>query len=591
MLELRFALQIVWRSGPLLTIAHVCLVFVQGVLPLFSLYVMKLIVDSVAAAIDSGSRTEVIAVTTWIGVGAALALLGALVGGLARLVQDAQSQMVTLRMNEVLQKKSTLVDLQYFEDSQYYDLSHRARAEAPVRPTRVLGDLVLLGQNAVSLVAVAALLFFLHWGVALVVLLANIPDILVRVRTSRALYRWQKERTSRERRAWYYNWMITGNQFAKELRLFGLGKLFMSRYRELSAGLVRERLQFQAKRALAELLGQGISTLAVFGAFAFVALEAARGVMTIGDVVMYYQAFQRGQGYLKGALMSLAGLYEHSLFLSHVSEFLTLPSRITVSPAPPPLRLPLRQGIVFDGVHFAYPNSSQTVLEGVSFTIGCGEKVALVGENGAGKSTIVKLLCRFYDPTRGRITIDGVDLRELSTEQLRRAVSVVFQDYVPYYLTARENIWLGNVDLALGDPGVERAAERSGADEFLRRLKNGYDTVLGKWFVDGEELSVGEWQKVALARGFFREAQVIVLDEPTASVDARAELALFHRFRELTRDKTAVLISHRFSTVRLADRICVLDGGRITESGTHEQLLGRSGSYAALFEMQARQYR
>ncbi|HXV63818.1 MAG TPA: ABC transporter ATP-binding protein, partial [Vicinamibacteria bacterium] len=192
---------------------------------------------------------------------------------------------------------------------------------------------------------------------------------------------------------------------------------------------------------------------------------------------------------------------------------------------------------------------------------------------------------------RGRITIDGVDLREFSTEELRRAISVVFQDYVPYYLTARENIWLGNIHLAPGDPGVDRAAERSGADEFLRRLKNGYDTVLGKWFVDGEELSVGEWQKVALARGFFRDAQVIVLDEPTASVDARAELALFQRFQELTREKTAVLISHRFSTVRLADRICVLDGGRITESGTHEQLLGRSGSYAALFEMQARQYR
>lgn len=592
MLELRFALGIVWQSGRLLTLTHAALVILQGAIPLFALYVMKLIVDSVAAAIaSSGSPEALTSVTTWIAAGAGLGLVGNVLGALSRLVQEAQGQRVTLRMNEILQQKSTVVDLQYFEDARYYDLSHRARSEAPMRPMRIMNDLVQLGQNAVSLAAVGALLVYLHWGIALVVVLANVPDVIVRVRTSRALFRWQKERTPRERKAWYYNWILTGNQFAKELRLFGLGELFVRRYRELSARLLEERIRFQVRRSAAELAAQAVGTLAVFGTYAFVAIRAATGGMTIGDVVMYYQAFQRGQGFLKGALASLAGLYDHSLFLSHVSEFLTLPARVSEPGSPRPLPSPMREGIVFDGVHFVYPGSRQKVLEEVSFTIRPGERVALVGENGAGKSTLVKLLCRFYDPTKGRITIDGIDLRELSTKELRRSVSVVFQDYVPYYLTARENIWLGDVTLPPGDPEVEHAAERAGADGFLRKLDAGYDTHLGKWFADGAELSVGEWQRVALARGFLKDAQLIVLDEPTASVDAKGELLLFERFRDLTQDKTAILISHRFSTVRLADRIFVLDEGRIVESGSHEELVAAGGAYRTLFELQAKAYR
>lgn len=592
MLELRFALGIVWQSGRLLTLTHAGLVLLQGALPLFALYVMKLIVDAVAAAIAaSGSPESLTTLSTWIAAGAGLGLLGNVLGALSRIVQEAQGQRVTLRMNEILQEKSTAVDLQYFEDARYYDLSHRARAEAPMRPMRIMNDLVQLGQNLVSLVAVGALLVYLHWVIALVVVLANLPDVLVRVRTSRAFFQWQKERTPRERKAWYYNWVITGNQFAKELRLFGLGELFIRRYRELSARLLEERIRFQMRRSMAELLAQAIGTLAVFGTYAFVAIRAATGGMTIGDVVMYYQAFQRGQGFLKGALTSLAGLYDHSLFLSHVSEFLTLPNRVAEPGVPRRLPKPMAQGIVFESVHFVYPGSSQKVLENVSFAIRPGERIALVGENGAGKSTLVKLLCRFYDPTAGRVTIDGIDLRELSTKELRRSISVVFQDYVPYYLTARENIWLGNIELSPEGPEVERAAERSGADAFLRKLDSGYDTHLGKWFADGAELSVGEWQRVALARGFLKDAQLIVLDEPTASVDAKGELLLFERFRDLTKDKTAILISHRFSTVRLADRIFVLDEGRIVESGSHDELVALDGAYRTLFELQAKQYR
>jgi ATP-binding cassette, subfamily B, bacterial len=431
----------------------------------------------------------------------------------------------------------------------------------------------------------------LHWIVAAVLLLAALPGLFVRLRFSRELYAWQRRRTSTERMSWYIQWLLTGEAHAKEIRLFNLGTLFIQRFNDLRATLRRERLSLTRRRSLNEALAQVAALLATFGTLAYIAYQAVHGFISLGDLVMYYQAFQRGQAYLGEILSGLAGLYEDSLFLTNLYEFLDLEPVVIDPPAPHPLPFPLRQGIAFEHVCFTYAAGEQPVLNDINLTIRPGEHIALVGANGAGKTTLVKLLCRLYDPSDGRITLDGVDLREFEAAGLRRQLSVVFQDYARYQLSARENIWLGNTALPPDDAAVSLAARAADADALIAGLPRGYDTRLGNWFEDGHELSIGEWQKVALARSFLRPAQILVLDEPTSALDAAAEYEVFQQFRRLAVGRTTLLISHRFSTVRMADCIYLLAGGRIAEAGTHAELLQQRGEYARLFELQAGNYR
>ena len=367
--------------------------------------------------------------------------------------------------------------------------------------------------------------------------------------------------------------------------------MFARRFSELRRRIRRERLGIDSRRSLAEMAASVVEIGAMFGLYAFVGYRTMRGLLTMGDLVMFFQAVQRGQGFLGQLLGGLSDLYESHLFLTNLYEFLELKPKIVAPARPAPVHRPLRTGLVFDHVSFRYSDDGRPVLDDLSLTIRPGEHVALVGENGAGKTTLIKLLCRLYDPTQGAITLDGVDLRQLDLEALRREISIVFQDYAHYQLTARENIWLGNIDAPPDLAGIQAAALQAGADDVIARLKHGYETVLGKWFEGGEELSVGEWQKVALARAFLRQSQIIVLDEPTSAMDARAEYELFQRFHRLAAGRTALLISHRLSTVRMADRIYVLEDGKVLESGTHEELVYRGGKYSCLFETQARNYR
>ena len=345
------------------------------------------------------------------------------------------------------------------------------------------------------------------------------------------------------------------------------------------------------KRSVADFMAQIGATIAVFGSFGFIAYRTVMGGITLGDMVMYFQAFQRGMGYLRDMLGGMAGLYEDNLFLSNLYEFLDIQPKVREPLRPHPVPHPMKKGIVFDRVGFKYPSGRGKVLEDISLSIGPGEVVALVGENGSGKTTFVKLLCRLYDPTEGTITLDGVDLREYGTTALRREISVIFQDHVRYHLTARENIWLGNIQLSANQEQITKAARDAGADKLIARLPKGYDTILGKWFEEGEELSIGEWQKVALARAFLRDAQIIALDEPASSLDAKTEYEVFKRFRQLLEGRAAILISHRFSTVRMADHIFVFEDGSIIERGSHEELIQLDGKYADLFEKQAQYYR
>jgi ATP-binding cassette subfamily B protein len=591
-LRLGRALRLVWQSAPGWTVASLALLIVQGLLPLLSLYLIKLTVDVVTAGLAASDKGIVFRqVALLIAYTAGVTLLGAVLGSISGLVSEAQGHIVTDYVSDILHRKSVEADLDYYENPQYLDTLHRAQMEAPWRPTHIVNGLVQVAQNGISVLAIAGLMLSLHWVIALVLFLASLPGLLVRVVHAGKLFQWERKRTPTERRSWYLHWLISGDDHAKEVRLFDLGELFMQRYRDLREQLRRERLQLITRRSIADLATQAAVTLAIFGSYAFLAYRTIHGAITLGAMVMYYQAFQRGQTFMNGVLGGLGSLYEDNLFLANFFEFLDLKEQILDPPHPRPVPRPLQTGIVFDHVSFHYPTGTRKVLDDITLHIRPGEHVALVGENGAGKTTLIKLLCRLYDPSTGTITLDGVDLREFAIAELRDCMSVVLQDYAQYHMTARDNIWFGDVDRPPDDEHIAAAARQAGADELISKLPRSYDTMLGKWFDEGEELSKGEWQKVALARAFLRDAQIIVLDEPTSALDAKAEFEVFQRFRQLAAGRTAILISHRFSTVRMADRIFVLEGGRISESGSHDELMLLHGTYAHLFEMQAQHYR
>ena len=590
--NIAWAFRLVWRSGPLLTITNLVLRFMQAVLPLLGLYLIKLIVDQISTGLNEADRIPIFReILFLVLLSGCVVLLERVLSTLASLVSMSQAYAATDRMYEILHSKSIEMDLEYYENSEYYDTLHRAQQEAPYRPTRIVEGIFSCGQNAISLIAIGGLLLTFHWSVPAFLILAAIPGLLVRFRFAKRLYIWSRRKTPTERQALYFNAMLTGSNYAKEIRLFGLGNIFAERFDRLRRRIRRERLNLLTKRSVADLVTQGGAIIPAFALFGFLAYRAVHGLMTIGDLVMFYQAVQRGQTYLNQFLGSIANLYENNLFLSNVLEFLALKPKITEVPQPKSVARPLQSGIVFQNVSFHYPGSDRAVLDRVTLSIRSGEHIALVGENGSGKTTLVKLLSRLYDPTAGVITFDGRDIRELSLRELRQRITVVFQDYGRYYLTARENIWLGNVELPPKQDHIVTAARQAGVDEAIAKLRAGYDTVLGKWFEGGEELSVGEWQKLALARAFMRDAEIIVLDEPTSALDPRAEYELFKKFHELAKGRTAILISHRLSTVRMADSIYVLENGQIMESGTHDQLVSDGGNYANLFETQAQYYR
>lgn len=583
-------LALVWESGRGWTLLQGAVLTLQGTLPLVALYLMKRVVDAVAAAISGGTR-DVRAFTILMVLTATVALLAAALRTISTLVSEVQTARLVDRVQELLHAKSAEVDLQFYESAAYHDTLHRAQNEASYRPPRIVAELAQVGQGVLTLVGLLALLVSFHWLLVAALLLAALPGLAIKARFSSKLYQWTLRETANQRLARYLNTVLTTIEFAKEIRLFDLGGIFRDRHKVLRTTLRQDRLRMVTRRSVSDLLANVVAVLAVFASMYVIARQALDGSVTIGDMVMYFGAFQRAQDTFRDVLAGLAGLYEDNLFLADFKTFMTLQPMVTESKTPRPFPRPLRRGLEFDHVTFRYPGTNVDVLRDVSFHVRPGEHLALVGENGSGKTTLVKLLCRLYDPTEGAVRIDGVDIRELGLRDLRSEFGVVFQDYAKYQLSARDNIWTGNITLPHDTPRVVEAAQRTGADAVIRALPRGYETMLGRQFADGVDLSIGQWQKLAIARAFMRDTQLIVLDEPTAALDPLAEAEVFEHFQALARDRTTLLISHRLSTVRHADRILVLVNGQIAEVGAHDELLKQAGVYANLFETQARPYR
>ncbi len=565
---------------------------VQGAaLPLLALYLTKLLVDAVSQRVQLGEAGgDLTHIFLLVAAAGGVAITTMVCSAISDLVQETQAQRVTDYIQGLIHAKAIEVDLEYYDDPRYHDTLHLAQKEAPARPLRVVNGLMSVVRNSFSLVAIFALLCSLHWAVALTLFAAVIPGLIARLRASAELHRWQTRRTPLERDADYLSTLLNQDSCAPELRLLNSGPRFIRRFRELRKLLCEERLAMVRRRARIELMIELVGTIAVIGALAFIVYRAAGGAITIGAMIMYQQAFQRGQGYLHETLVALGGLHRDNLLLGDLYRFLDLESRLRRAERPVPFPNPIRSGIVFDHVSFRYPGSERFVLKDVSFSIEPNSHVALVGLNGAGKSTIVKLLCRLYDPTEGCIRIDGIDIRDFDVAALRRNLSVLLQDFVRYRLTARENIMLGDLERPPARESVETASQMAGAGEVIARLPEGYETRLGRWHEGGAELSFGEWQKLALARAFFREAPIVVLDEPASSLDPIAELETLGRLEHLARGKTAIVISHRLSLTRKMNRIFVLDHGRIAESGSHDELMSAGSVYERLFVTQAHYY-
>ena len=604
--------QLVWEASPALTVGLGLATALAGITPAATAYTAKLLINAVVDAIKirvlgqpdqtslavplplvtvhSPLMTTVEVIIVLAVVQFAIFALNSLLGTVRNITQQLLQERMTLQIQLMVMEQSARLDLPFFEDSASYDLLRRAQQDAAMRPVMMVSTAFGLIQTGITFATMVALLIGVSPLLALIALVSPVPAFIADTRYGWRGYNLARWASPLRRRMQYLTTLVTTDTYAKEVKLFRLGDYFIERFRLLARTYYDRQRRLITARYVVGFLWSSITTLAGSLTYLYVALQAVAGRLTLGDLTLYTQAASSVQSSIQGILSGFSSMYEHNLYLSNLYELLATPSHIQSPANPRPLPQPLRGEIEFQHVSFSYPGSDSYAVRNVSFRIHAGETIAIVGRNGAGKTTLIKLLCRLYDPTEGRILLDGVDIRELDLDELRGAIAGMFQDYVTYQATASENVGLGDLADIENHSQIEAAARKGGAHELIAGLPDGYDTPLGKWFDHGANLSGGEWQKVALSRAFMRDARILVLDEPTSALDAQAEYELFERLRRLTEGRTAVYISHRFSTVRRADRILFLERGQLVEDGSHEELMALGGRYARLFNMQASAY-
>ncbi|TLX75178.1 ABC transporter ATP-binding protein [Labilibacter sediminis] len=579
------SLDIVWQSSTYWSLLNAVVVLLKGIMPLLLIFLIKLLVDEVSSVIQSGNQSQnyetVYRVLIYAG---AVFVLNAILSSIAGIVREKQSYFINDRVQDMIHARTTTLDFANYEDYNFQNIYYRAVSEASYRPTRIFYGFVGLIQNSITLFLIAGLLASLHWVMVIILVAISLPIVFIRLRFSRKTFALKREHTEAERTVNYYNRLLTGKEFAKELRVFNLASLFKSRYEKLKDELRSYQLKLLKFKTQYEFVLQVLTALALIFVFGYIAVAAIEGNISQGEMVMFFLALYRGYSFLQELLVRISGLYEDGLFLRNFFEFIDYKvikkqkDTFSVFPAQ------INQSIQLNNVSFNYPNSSRSVFENINLKIKPGETIALVGANGAGKSTLVKLLCGLYEPTQGNIFVDEVDLNEVRKESISENISVVFQDFMLYNVSARENIWFGNTKRSVGDDDIYESAKKSGVDKLLKELPQGYETTLGTLFKDSEMLSVGEWQRMALSRSFFNNAQVVILDEPTSSLDAFTESRLIENFKEISKGRTAVIVSHRLSTIRLVDRVVVLDQQGIAEDGTPKELLGQKGVFYHMVE-------
>ncbi len=587
------ALQLVWQTSHLLTCCLGIATLIQAVVPAISIYITKLLIDTIVQAVTHSNVAGnyigpvILLAVIQLGISSLSNLLTTLTSTFRQLLQDATAN----RVEYVIMSHATKLDLSFFEQSEFYNALQNAQREATMRPVLMVAGVFDLMRDFFTFLSMTILLIHLQWLLAVFILLAPLPAFLSNAKYSQSSFQLMQHQSSIRRIMLYLSMLLSTDTFHKEIQVFQLSDFFLERFKHLSAQLFKENRSLYTKRAFVVFGWEMLTTLVTSGMFLYVALLALYRVITLGDVSLYTQAVISVQASFQSLLTGFATMYENNLYMSTLSDVLSATSRIKSPERPVPFHYPLTQGIEFRNVTYAYEGAAKPSLHNVSFTLPLGKTLAIVGKNGAGKTTLVKLLTRLYDPQEGEILINGHNIREYDLADLRAIMSVIFQDYICYQLTAQENIGVGNISQLNNLQPIEAAATKSGADELIATLPEGYQTMLGRWFGEGHQLSGGEWQKIALARAFMRNAPILVLDEPTASLDAQAEYELFKQIQELAEDHTTIFISHRFSTVRLADHILVIENGSIVEQGNHEQLLALDGQYAHLFNLQASAYK
>jgi ATP-binding cassette subfamily B protein len=593
-------LELVWRTSPTLTVSQALLRIVRALLPVLTLYVGKLIIDEVVVLVQAPHPAADL--QQWIASGLldrigvllalefGLAVLSDVLGRAVSLLDSLLSEQFSNETSLRLMEHAATLDLEDFEDSELQDKLERARRQASGRSS-LIGQLFGQAQDVVTVASFAAgLLVYAPWLIVLLAI-ALLPAFIGEAHFNAQSYSLNFARTPERRELDYVRQTGASAETAKEVKIFGLNAFLIERYRVLAASFFEANRRIALRRASWGSLLSAVGTVAYYVAYAYIVWRTLHGDFSIGDLTFLAGSFRRLRTLLENLLLGFSQVAGQALYLDDLFSFFEIQPEIVPPPNPRPFPVPIVSGFTFENVGFRYPGAERWAVRGLSFDLRAGETLALVGENGAGKTTLVKLLARLYDPDEGRILLDGHDLREYDLFALRANIGVIFQDFVRYYFTAADNIAVGRIEARDDRARIVRAAERSLADEVIRKLPDGYNQVLGKRFRAGVDLSGGEWQKVAIARAYMRDAQLLILDEPTAALDARSEFEVFKRFKELSEGRTAVLISHRFSSVRMADRIVVLKDGAADSVGTHAELLALRGRYAELFELQAAGYR